>query len=202
MTNNVPRIQNADTHVFSFNNKLINKTKQDFEIVVSRYDEDISWSNNYKNFRTIYNKGDSHNNYNYIALENKGHLADTILQHIIRNYDHLATTTFFTHGSFNYRKDQIIKEGKEECRKNFHNFITIDENAFIFIKQKNAPRFRDQYYKYEEPFFKVYKYFLNKNYEQKGFYWAAGKWMSLGKNIIHRRPKEFYEKMLTWVEFI
>ena len=35
----------------------------------------------------------------YIKLENKGHLADTILRHIIKNYDNLADVTFFTHGS-------------------------------------------------------------------------------------------------------
>ena len=87
-------------------------TKKNFEMVISRYDEDISWSKNYIQFRTIYNKGKPFDDtsIHYIPRKNVGHLAETILHHIITNYDHLATTTFFTHGSFNYRNDQIIKE--------------------------------------------------------------------------------------------
>src|SRR3990170_7362256 len=102
--------RNIYTPPFKYLTVLDEKSKKDFEIVIARYDEDISWSDNYKNFRTIYNKGDAIPGYEYITLENKGHLADTILRHIIDNYDNLSTVTFFCHGSFNYRDDQLIKE--------------------------------------------------------------------------------------------
>ena len=105
---NIPKRLTSNTPPFSFNKKLTNLSKSNFEIVISRYDEDISWSNNYKKFRTIYNKGDDNIEKPYIKLENKGHLADTILRHIIINYDNLADVPFFTHGSFNYRNDQIV----------------------------------------------------------------------------------------------
>lgn len=45
------------TKPWKLSKKLIGKTKKNFEIVVSRYDEDISWCENYKDFVTIYNKG-------------------------------------------------------------------------------------------------------------------------------------------------
>ena len=52
-----PRRCLSYTPPFKFDEKLKNLNKNNFELVIARYDEDISWSNNYKDFRTIYNKG-------------------------------------------------------------------------------------------------------------------------------------------------
>ena len=82
------------TPPFKFEEKLKSLNKNNFEIVISRYDENIDWSNNYKNFRTIYNKGKNDIESPYIKLDNKGHLADTILKHIINNYNNLSDVTF------------------------------------------------------------------------------------------------------------
>ena len=56
MTTTPPRIVEP-TPLFNYCKILDGKTKRDFEMVIARYDEDISWSDNYKAFRTVYNKG-------------------------------------------------------------------------------------------------------------------------------------------------
>ena len=49
-----------------FVDNLNNKTKKNFELVITRYNEDISWSDNYIDYRTIYNKGNENVSYEYI----------------------------------------------------------------------------------------------------------------------------------------
>ena len=68
------------------------------ELVVARYNEDISWLNKIKNKNikiTIYNKGGNLNVKN-IKLPNVGRESHTYLTHIINNYKSLADTTIFT----------------------------------------------------------------------------------------------------------
>jgi hypothetical protein len=194
---NIPKRLTSNTPPFSFNNKLTNLSKSNFEIVISRYDEDISWSNNYKHFRTIYNKGDDNIEKPYIKLENKGHLADTILRHIIINYDNLADVTFFTHGSFNYRGDQIIKEvGK--CHRNFHEFIDIHPKTLVYIPRHDMFSPNEHHNNYYESCSDVYRYIFRSEYVAN-FKWACGKWISVSKERIRKTPIEVYKRMLEFV---
>jgi hypothetical protein len=185
------------TPPFAYLNRLDGKTKEDFEIVIARYDEDIGWSDNYKAFRTVYNKGNEHDKYDYITLENKGHLADTILRHIVDRYDNLATVTFFTHGAFNYRRDQTIRENWPCCAL-WRNFVSTEANHLMCIKQGLALDYMDSWYNYPESVGSVYERFFKEPYN-KQISWARGKWLSVGKRHILSRSKSFYQDMLDWV---
>ena len=68
------------------------------EIIIARYNEDISWSNRFHDLRVIYNKGNSRITQDDIFLENMGRETDTFLRHIIRNYDSLADVSIFLQG--------------------------------------------------------------------------------------------------------
>ena len=194
---NIPNRLKTKTSPFLFTNTLKNLNKTNFEMVISRYDEDISWSDNYKMFRTIYNKGLDDIEKPYIKLHNKGHLADTILRHIILNYNNLADVTFFTHGSFNYRNDQLIKDfGK--CHKKFKDFIKVDKKTLVYIKRKDLPSPSYRFKNYEEKVEDVYQYIFNKKYITN-FEWACGKWISVSKERIRNTPIEIYKKMLNFV---
>ncbi len=67
------------------------------ELVVARYNEDLSWLKKInKNIKiTIYNKGDPIN-FKNIKLPNVGRESHTYLTHILNNYDNLADITIFT----------------------------------------------------------------------------------------------------------
>jgi hypothetical protein len=185
----------TQTPPFAFQKSLIGKTKANFEMVIARYDEDISWSDNYKEFRTVYNKGGPVD-YEAIPLENVGHLADTILRHIISRYDTLADVTFFTHGSFNYRKDQIIKE-QGPCHRLWSDFINTD-SALVYISRRDLPAATEKAYDYTETFGDVYERFFLKPYV-RDFEWACGKIMSVSRAHIQSRSKAFYQAMLDWI---
>ena len=62
--------------------------KSNIEIVISRYNEDIQWTEKYKQFVTIYNKGNDPID-DAISLINVGREAHTYLHHIVHNYDNL-----------------------------------------------------------------------------------------------------------------
>ena len=182
---------------FSLSSNLQGKNKTNFEMVISRYDEDISWSDNYIDYRTVYNKGEENPNYNYIKLDNKGHLADTILRHIITNYDNLANVTFFTHGSLNYRNDQIIKENGP-CHRNWNDFISTDINTLVYIPRTDLPLANETFYQYINTAGEIYQRLFNREYNPN-FEWACGKWISVSRQHLRNCPKELYQTMLDFV---
>lgn len=182
---------------FKLSKKLEGKTKENFEIVIARYDEKMMWCYNYKDYITIYNKGEDNMIYPNIKLENKGHLADTILRHIINNYDKLADVTFFTHGSFNYRPDQIIKESGK-CHKLFEDFISCEPNTLVYIPRTDLPKKNDIFYNYPDTIGNIYKQIFNEDYIPN-FQWSCGKWISVSKENIRKSPIELYKKMLEFV---
>jgi hypothetical protein len=77
------------------------------EIVVARYNEDLSWTNEFPFNRykyTVYNKGNNElfekkHVTKVIPLENVGKCDHTYMYHIVKNYNHLAPITVFIPGS-------------------------------------------------------------------------------------------------------
>ena len=62
----------------------------DKDLIIARYNEDLSWLKEFKDFKIIvYNKGDKLSEnlfYEVINLENKGRESHTWLHHIVKNY--------------------------------------------------------------------------------------------------------------------
>ena len=191
-------IQRLTTHTLPFNMVpvLKDKNKTNFELVIARYDEDIHWSDNYAAFRTVYNKGEPLECEN-IPLENKGHLADTILKHIILRYNTLSDTTFFCHGSLNYRKDQQIKE-TIPCHVLWQDFISLKKNTCVFIPRNDLEKSSHKYHHNSKTVGEVYKQFFKREY-RPNFLWACGLWISVSKELIHKQSIEFYKEMHDWI---
>jgi ankyrin repeat protein/mannosyltransferase OCH1-like enzyme len=99
----------VDTYLNRLNVTLENNEQEkpgEFEVVVARYEEDVSWLRKefpYSKIK-IYNKGQSNpsllanENITIIYLPNIGREAHTYLTHIIENYDNLANRTLFIQG--------------------------------------------------------------------------------------------------------
>ena len=78
------------------------------ELVIARYNEDLSWLNKVKNKKiTIYNKGESIKE-KYIKLDNIGRESHTYLYHIINNYDNLSDITIFSQGDPFFHSPKFI----------------------------------------------------------------------------------------------
>jgi hypothetical protein len=74
-------------------------TKKDLEVVVSRYNEDISWTNDIKYKTTIYNKNENEINLFQNNLPNLGREGHTFFNHIVNNYDNLPEYLAFVQGN-------------------------------------------------------------------------------------------------------
>ena len=101
--------------------------KYDIMLVISRYNENLNWLNDYPfNMypNIIYNKGTNNkffknkNTKNVIKLKNLGKCDATYLQHIIENYDNLNNLTVFLPGSididYKYKKSKKLLEELEK----------------------------------------------------------------------------------------
>ena len=123
-----------------YNNNIISKEylNKSFDIIVARYNEDLSWTlehpfNNYEYI--VYNKG---NNDNFekkyvkliINLPNVGRCDHTYLYHIVNNYYNLADINLFITGSIG-----TIHEKKKKT-KTILKLIEKTNNA-VFINQDN-----------------------------------------------------------------
>ena len=68
------------------------------DIVIAKYKEDVSWSNQFKTSRVIiYDKSGEDNG--FVNLPNFGRESHTYLTHIINNYDNLPDYTCFLQGN-------------------------------------------------------------------------------------------------------
>ena len=114
-------------------------SRQDVEIVLSRYDEDISWSDMYSLIRTIYDKSNSSRLSpatagKVVILPNLGRESYTYLWHIVNNYDTLAAVTVFSQGSEPSHGYSGHRKGGGHLFSNssFHDFVLSKTTHFIF----------------------------------------------------------------------
>jgi hypothetical protein len=109
------------------------------EIVVSRYNEDLSWVKEYpfNQFKyTIYNKGSNQDFikpslYRIVQLPNIGRCDHTYLYHIVNNYNQLAPITIFLPGSIKiyYKKAVAIKL--------IHHILNSKNAVFLGLQTNN-----------------------------------------------------------------
>jgi len=79
--------------------------RMEFELIIARYDEDLSWLRRVPNtfHITVYNKGQAlsslnHQSLTITALPNIGHEDQTYLHHLVTRYDDLADVMVFCQG--------------------------------------------------------------------------------------------------------
>jgi hypothetical protein len=185
---------------------LDNNNKKYFEIVVSRYNENIDWIKNYIDYVTLYNKGDDLCD-NEIRLKNVGREAHTYVYHIVNNYDNLSEYTCFIQGN---PFDHIYPHENEEKRlfeflndtifnnkpiKNFHEiypyFITGDYEYIREPYHMECPNIVDAY-------LKVFGHLPKK---EETYTYGAGAQFIVSKKAIHSRPLEFYKNILEIFEY-
>ncbi|KAI4153491.1 MAG: hypothetical protein L6R39_001558 [Caloplaca ligustica] len=91
----------------------------EFEIVVSHYNEDLSWLKQHNNECCIYSKGGSKNTpelpFTFTPLPNIGREGHTFLHHIVSQYDKLADVTLFVQGRIDDHVDLTLDEMKERA---------------------------------------------------------------------------------------
>ena len=115
-------------------------TRKHVEIVISRHNEDISWSDMYASIRTVYEKSEQPNVLKIgtpgtvVRQANLGRESHTYLTHIVKNYAKLAELTVFSQGSAPGQGYDGHRKGGGHVLANssFHDFVLNDKGHFIF----------------------------------------------------------------------
>ena len=174
-----------------------------YQIVVARYNEDVSFLNNYKDITIIYNKGKDDLNYdfNIIKLPNIGRESHTYLYHIINNYDNLADKTMFFQGKIDDHHvlpfDEYFNNDNFTGKKTKHNVDFLQTKIKHFgkylkdLKSGNLLASKITPYEWlEECGF----------YDIKDFELVWGANFSILKSVILKKPKIFYENLIKYVD--
>lgn len=164
------------------------------KIVVARYNEDITWTNQFSNV-VIYNKGQPVNtDHQQIALDNVGREAHTYLKHICDNYDNLDNYTVFLQGNPFDHSPNVIENLKMYSNDTSNvNFEFLSE--WIIACNLNGCRHHRGL-----PLREVYEYIFENKGNDDEFLFGAGAQFIVSKERILKHPKELYLKILKLVD--
>ena len=189
----------------------LDNEKDPFEVVIARYNEDLSWA--IKEFPTerviVYNKGKNDlvlpKNFIIKELPNIGREAHTYLYHIINNYNNLAERIFFTQGSQETEKNRVffpLKKYKIIASTNCKNIIaakchTMNEN----ISNIRLSNFKNT--KWHDTVMRAYDFIgFKHNFieigkdKEKDYYGSYGAIFSVDKDKILRNNIDYYQNIL------
>lgn len=176
---------------------LDDNTKEKFEIVIARYNEDLRWAEDYAELVTIYNKGEDLKD--TITLENIGREPHTYLYHIVNNYNSLSEYTIFLQG------DPVDPHSPN--LKGALNFVLNSNEVlppFFWLSERIV--ISDFVYE-REPYHKIFpniKYAYNKIFGKEPdieeFRFGAGAQFGVSRDRIRERPLEFYQNILDIME--
>ena len=180
----------------------------EYQIVVARYNEDISYLSIFKNIIIIYNKGIDNLPFNFtsIKLPNIGRESHTYLYHIIKNYDNLANKTLFIHGNIKDHNtlpliDYFNKENHFIGNKTFVDINLIKNYIYHsgkYLKDLNEGKMIKSLYK---PIDWIKMIGIDISNEITNFEMVWGANFSVSKELIHKKPKIFYENLIKYVEY-
>ena len=193
---------------------------ENIDIIVSRYNEDLNWINEYpfNLFQYIvYNKGNNDNfNKNNIKqiinLPNVGRESHSYLYHIVNNYENnLANINVFLPGSLDliHKKNKSIKLLNLIINSKYNNAFFIGEHKksiYNFFKDFKLEYWNTNHYKNKElnnnfslelaklrPYGLWYKYFFGNKLSHWYTYYGI---FSIHKNDILQSNIEIYKKLL------
>jgi hypothetical protein len=190
-TNNLQEIL-ADTDFFK------NKTKSETEIVITRFNEDLKWTDTLEHVCTVYNKGEffEKGQCTIQNIPNFGVGIETLLRHIIERYSTLAEITMFCQATLGDRIDQpmyplhwyfqmepnegirgILTDSYDPGKSQYRTRISSPD--CISIGNRTLEEFRKNIIQIP------YKYYRES--------WVRGDWISIRKGLIRRKPLSYYK---------
>jgi hypothetical protein len=175
-----------------------------YQIVVARYNEDVSFLNNYKDITIIYNKGknDLKHDFNIIKLPNIGRESHTYLYHIINNYDNLADKTIFFQGKID--DHHVLPINEYFNNENFTGKKTKQSVDFLQTKIKHFGKYLNDLKSGNLRASKITPFEWLEEcgiiYDIKDFELVWGANFSVLKSTILKKPKIFYENLIKYVD--
>jgi len=183
--------------------EFTNITKQQFEIVITRFNESLEWTRGFEHLCTVYNKGAPfHYRGQVIDVPNYGVGCETILRHVRDRYWRLADVTLFCQATLCDRQDQpmypltqYMKCPIDSLVGNKDELNDIPNSRYCFrISNENCKSIGDRNLgQWREMIGLPYKV----AYES----WVKGDWISVGRLRVQKRPWHFYKNLYSVCEF-
>lgn len=169
-----------------------------YNIVVSRFNEDIAWTRSLQNV-IIYNKGnDDINDYKYTKLPNVGREGHTYYKYIYDNYDNLPDYVIFLQGYPFDHSPYIIEHIMNIVNDDNYN----DEFRILTIKKSaiNLAQNRDHTWSNCHITVETFKQIFHIEPLQFDFDFAHGAQFIVKREAILRHPKDFYLNIIHLLE--
>lgn len=167
------------------------------KIVVSRYNEDITWTNQFHDQVIIINKGEPFHKENEITMENVGREGHTYYRYIYDNYDNLDDYTIFLQGNPFDHSPNLINRIKE-----YQKCILDLDIDFEYLSERMITSNVAGCQTHDElPMREVYEKLFGIRIENKTFAFGAGAQFVVSRNTILKRPREFYLKIIKMLEY-
>lgn len=171
--------------------------KKDVEIIISRYNENISWAESYLDRCTIYNKGEDNISYPNIKLPNIGREQHTLFYHIYNNYDDLPNYLIFLQGNpFNHFHKRVLKYVDAIIDSETRGAIKSEDSEYIpFTNWIKTMYFSEQNVG-ECNMYEMYVRIFGKEPGFKKFEYAPCGQFCVTKKRIKKKNKTFYKNIL------
>ena len=164
-------------------------------IVVARYNEDISWTDQFQNV-VIYNKGAPLNRPNVIPLPNVGREPHTYYKYICDNYHNLDDYTVFLQGHPFDHSRHIIQDVKNLTT--FKGDFEFLSECILTVTLENEAR---AHYPCRNGLATYYRVFGIRPRPNKMYTFGAGAQFVVSKKCILKHPKCFYENIVKILEY-
>lgn len=180
---------------------------KDTFVLVSAYNNDLTWLNEYTDNHVIYNQGDPINNVHSVLRPHRGTDILDKFSWIVENYDNLPDIVMFIKGNlFKYISQE---EFDVICNnKKFTPLLTRDhktEMPIAYYENGIYNEVNNSWYvpQFPHKFFSNYDDFAKEMGLPKPEYlpFAPGSNYIVPKENILKRSKEFYEKLIKYLDY-
>lgn len=176
------------------------------EVVIAAFNRNYDWINqlNPSVRTTIYRKGDQELLPNEIFIENNvGRDVHTFFQHLVRRYDTLSDFTFMAQDyCFDHVSNYVEIINGDEQLWDLYSIKKLDE-CWFFNTEHGGILHSDKFGKpHHHHVLNIHKYW-NLLFEEECpqiLHWSAAGHFCVSKNQVHKRPIQFYEKIVKILE--
>ncbi|KAL8998650.1 MAG: hypothetical protein Q9169_002310 [Polycauliona sp. 2 TL-2023] len=188
------------------------RTALEFEIVVSHYNEDLTWLEPHRTECSIYSKGGEDNApqppFTFIPLPNIGREGHTFLHHIVNRYENFPDVTLFVQGRIDDHVDMTLTEMKAKAMTTVPGQVTTYpfRELELFEHWEGIPWEKYPCWKRwssmamqkmsETPLELFQKYISESDQMPIAIGFAPGAIFAVRKETIMQHSKAFYERLL------
>jgi hypothetical protein len=190
------------TQILSNLSMFRDKTKEQAEFVITRFDETLEWTKGIEHLCTVYNKGEvfepckaseASEAFEVLQTPNHGCGLESMLRHIITRYHKLADMTMFCQGRIADRQDQPLYP----LTWYFTSTETSPIKAYLtdaydIPTSRYRWRISEKEYALKNRNLQEFREVIGLPYKFMNEIWVRGDWISVSKELICSKPLAYY----------